>query len=381
VTEARSTLDDLVERTPAHRDRVVDAARAGSVVVVALWHWSLSVTHRDADGVLVMPNPIDTVPGSWLLTWLLQVMPVFFLVGGYAHHVAWHAARRDGVATGDFVRARLRRLFLPTAVWAACLGALEVLTALTTPGPHRWVWAEFPGLVAPLWFLAAYAALTVLVPVTVPLHDRHGPAVLGALVGALVLGGVLHRATGSTVLGWATAAVVGVLVHQLGHLWRTADLGHATLPVRAAVAGVGLAGLALLTTAAGYPRSMVSTSDGAPSNMLPPNATVVALAVLQLGVLALATPWLERVLRRPRLWRPVVAVNAVAMTIYVWHMTAYLVVLRGYEALGGRLGAVPDAGWWAGRWFWVVAPALVLAAVVAVVGRVEVASRRPAGRT
>jgi hypothetical protein len=30
-----------------------------------------------------MPNPIHVVPGGWLATWLLQVMPVFFLVGGY----------------------------------------------------------------------------------------------------------------------------------------------------------------------------------------------------------------------------------------------------------------------------------------------------------
>src|SRR5215472_8915162 len=60
-----STLDRLVAGTPASRDRVVDAARALCIVVVTLWHWTLSVTHRTADGSLAMPNPIHAVPGGW----------------------------------------------------------------------------------------------------------------------------------------------------------------------------------------------------------------------------------------------------------------------------------------------------------------------------
>ncbi|MFD2351071.1 hypothetical protein ACFSTC_19680 [Nonomuraea ferruginea] len=77
----------MVADTPASRDRVVDAARALCIVVVTLWHWTLSVNHRTADGSLAMPNPIDAVPGGWLATWVLQIMPVFFLVGGYANLV------------------------------------------------------------------------------------------------------------------------------------------------------------------------------------------------------------------------------------------------------------------------------------------------------
>jgi surface polysaccharide O-acyltransferase-like enzyme len=76
-----------VAATPASRDRVVDAARALCIVVVTLWHWTLSVTHRTADGSLAMPNPIHAVSGGWLATWVLQIMPVFFLVGGYANLV------------------------------------------------------------------------------------------------------------------------------------------------------------------------------------------------------------------------------------------------------------------------------------------------------
>lgn len=69
----RPDLDALVDATPASRDRVVDLLRVVSVCVVVVWHWSLSLTHWRADGVLVMPNPIADVPGGWAATWVLQV--------------------------------------------------------------------------------------------------------------------------------------------------------------------------------------------------------------------------------------------------------------------------------------------------------------------
>ena len=88
-------VDALVAATPASRDRVVDLLRAASICVVVAWHWSLSVTHWH-DGRLTMPNPVGDVPGLWAATWVLQVMPVFFFVGGYANLAGWQAVTRDG---------------------------------------------------------------------------------------------------------------------------------------------------------------------------------------------------------------------------------------------------------------------------------------------
>ena len=82
------SLDRRVAATPAGRDRTVDLMRAVSIAVVVLWHWAGSVTHH-RDGEIVMPNPIDQVPLLWLATWVGQVMPVFFLVGGFANLAAW----------------------------------------------------------------------------------------------------------------------------------------------------------------------------------------------------------------------------------------------------------------------------------------------------
>jgi hypothetical protein len=146
------------------------------------------------------------------------------------------------------------------------------------------------------------------------------------------------------------------------------------------VVGAGLAGLAVLTMAAGYSLSMVATIGEDESNIFPTNATIAALAVFQLGLLVLVTPAAERLMRRPAACKPVVAVNVVALTIFLWHMTAYLVVLWAYEGLGGTLPSESTAGWWAQRWLWLLAPLAVLAVLVALFARVELAARRPRGR-
>jgi hypothetical protein len=368
-------LDELVAATPPSRDRVVDAARALSIVVVTLWHWTLSVTQRTADGSVVMSNPVHAVPGAWLLSWVLQVMPVFFLVGGYANLAGWQRAQAAGTTARRFVGARLRGLLWPTAAWAAVWLTAEVVAA-ALPGPHRWIWDWFPGYLTPLWFLGVYGLLICTVPITATLHLRHGAKVLVVVVALIAAGSLLHRGADLAWAGWVTAALVWLFIHQLGYAWRSGQLGHRAPAARLAVATAGLAGLIALTTLAGYPRSMVATVGDA-SNIFPTNAAIAALAVFQLGLLTLATPAAQRLLRRPRAWKPVVVVNLVAVTVFLWHMTAYLVVLWIYEGLGGTLQAEPTATWWAERWLWLLAPAAVLAVVGALLAPVELAARRP----
>jgi peptidoglycan/LPS O-acetylase OafA/YrhL len=124
---------------------------------------------------------------------------------------------------------------------------------------------------------------------------------------------------------------------------------------------------------------MVATVGAHESNIWPTNATI-ALAVFQLGLLVLVTPTADRLLRRPAAWKPVVAVNVVALTIFLWHMTAYLLVVWAYEGLGRALPAEPTAGRWAQRWLWLLGPLAVLAVLVAVFARFELAARGPRKR-
>jgi hypothetical protein len=105
--------------------------------------------------------------------------------------------------------------------------------------------------------------------------------------------------------------------------------------------------------------------------MFPTTICIGALAVFQLGLLLLARPALERWLRRRTVWRVVVAANGIAMTVFCWHMTADVAVIRMSGALGIHLLDRLDTAWWAWRPFWLLAPGIVLAGLVAVFSRIE----------
>ena len=93
-------IADLAAATPASRDRYVDFLRALSILVVVCGHWTIALIFWDG-GVIRSTSAIGKTPGLWMATWLFQVMPVFFFVGGYANYVAYQSARRrprqDGV--------------------------------------------------------------------------------------------------------------------------------------------------------------------------------------------------------------------------------------------------------------------------------------------
>jgi surface polysaccharide O-acyltransferase-like enzyme len=356
-------LDGLVATVPGSRDRTVDLLRAFGIGVVLVWHWALAVTHRRS-GEFVMANPIADVPMAWLATWLLQVMPVFFLIGGFVDLASWD--RAEGART--FLRRRLTRLLRPTAVFLAVWAVAEAALRATVPG--------YPGvlsygliLVTPLWFLAAYLWVVLLVPLTAVAH-RRAPVPVVALLGTAVVAVDLARfGAGLEILGAANSALVWVFVHQLGYLWRDGMLD--PLNRRCALAATGLAGLVVVTALEVYPRSMVATVGDELSHMFPTTAGIGALAVFQLGVVLLLRPALSSWARRPRVWKGVVAVDAVAMTVYLWHMTALLVALAAFRSTGLPLHSEPTATWWAQRPLWLLAPGVALVGLVALFARAE----------
>jgi len=361
-------LRDVADATPPRRDRVVDSTRAAAILVVIAWHWAGSVTHRDANGTFVMPNPIADVPCGWLATWVLQVMPAFFVVGGFANLASWNAVLRSGGGTAEFLRRRMARLLLPVAAWAAIWMTGEIIAVIVLSS-HRWVWNWFPGVLIPLWFVAAYTAVTAAVPLTARLHRRFGAAVVLGMGAGIALLDALARGMDLSWAAWISAGMVWLFAHQLGYLWRT-DGAALTTGRRVGIAAIGLSSLVLLT-ALGYPRSMVALPGDTESNMFPPNATIAALAVFQLGLILLAAPLAARLLHRRWVWRAVVAVNATALTLFVWHMTAYVGFLWIFERLGGRLEDEPTLQWWLQRPLWLLGPGLVLAALVTLFSRAD----------
>jgi hypothetical protein len=128
-----------------------------------------------------------------------------------------------------------------------------------------------------------------------------------------------------------------------------------------------------------YPRSLVASEETDISHLSPPTVIIPVAALLQLGVILMCRPALERFLRRRRPWMAVVGVNAVIMTIFLWHMTALLIAIRVFEAAGGTLGDEATISWWLTRPLWVIGPAVVLVPLVAVFATFEVGRRADRG--
>jgi hypothetical protein len=365
---ARSDLDALVDATPATRDRVVDLLRAASICVVVLWHWSLSITHWRGDGELTMPNPIGDVPGKWALTWVLQVMPVFFFVGGYANLAGWQAVTRDGGGAAVFLRTRMRRLLLPLLPLLAVWGAFDLVVQATgRRSVLEWGIVVF----VPLWFLGVYAAVVAAVPLTARLHEAWRWRVPAVLAGGVLAADILRLGPewGEPVPGLVGSACVWLYCHQLGYFWRDGTLASGGRRRAVALAAAGFAALVVLTVFGPYSVSMVAVQGESTSNMFPTSAPIAALATFQLGLVMLARPLLDAWLKGRRPWRAVVAANGVAMPVFAWHMTALVAFLWLYERAGFTLANEPTATWWLTRPVWIVGPGVLLAGLLAIVAR------------
>jgi hypothetical protein len=331
-----------------------------------------SITQWSDDGSLVMPNPIGDIPGLWLATWLLQIMPVFFFVGGFANMASYEAVERRGGGAMAFIAGRMKRLGKPVGVYLAVWAAGDVAARLLVPGYSgvtHWGMVVF----VPLWFLGVYTGVVLLAPVTARLHRSGRELTIVAMVAVILLADLARFRFD---IGWAglvTSAAVWLFAHQLGYFWRDGTLTGSTRRLWAMALG-GLTALIVLTNIGVYPHSMVSL-QGESSNMFPTTACIAALAVFQVGVVLLLRNRAERWLAGRHPWTVTVALNAVAMTIFTWHMTALVAAIGLYQMLGYELGEQADAGWWWQRPLWLVLPGIVLGALVAVFARFELPKR------
>ena len=162
-------------------------------------------------------NPIGFTKGMYLLTWVLQVMPLFFFVGGYAHQMAWAATRASGRSIGTFVWQRLSALARPALVVILVWWAIGSVVAATLhiDGMSRAVIL----VLSPLWFLAVYLMLIALFPLAQWLHERFDVLVLVWAAGIAVLVDVGRFSRGWDGIGWVNMVVVWGLCHQLGFFY------------------------------------------------------------------------------------------------------------------------------------------------------------------
>lgn len=336
----------LSAATPPDRDRYLDLLRALAIAAVVLGHWLVAIVWMH-DGQLHATTVIDVAPATRWLTWVVQVMPLFFLVGGVVNSRSWRATTRHGGSYAGWIGRRAARLLRPTTVlvWAwVALASVAVAGGVERP---VLLLATRSALV-PLWFLAVYLLLIALVPPLVNAYDRVG---LWLPVACLVAAAMVDAMVDPTVPALINYLLVWAVPTVLGFAW--ADDALAPRAVHLAGPAAALVALVAAVTVFDYPVSMVGLTEAGNDGPNVPLVTVALLGCVQVGVAYRLRPRAEAWLRCPRRWAWVVRLNAVAMTVYLWHLTV-LVLVAGALTLSGAWWSIDplSVAWWLTRPLW-----------------------------
>jgi branched-subunit amino acid transport protein len=126
----------------------------------------------------------------------------------------------------------------------------------------------------------------------------------------------------------------------------------------------GAAATAALIAWAHYPASMVGVNGAHISNLNPPTLAAVTFGIAQCGLALLLRDRLAQLMRRPLAWAGIALVNLSAMTLFMWHQTAFITV-SSLGLLAGRVPGLltaPTSGLWvAERLIWLPVFAITLA--------------------
>ena len=377
LTRARGVAARIDAATPATRDRTVDALRALAIAGVILGHWlvtALVVTSSRTGHGLHDESPLATMSYLTPVSWIFQTLAVFFLVGGYAAARSYHGDYRS------WLRKRLIRLSRPVALLVAVwvpLAAGLYLGGVSGSALHT----VLTLVLDPLWFLGVFVVLTALTPLTVAMVRRLG--VLAAAIPMIIVAAadaVRFDLGGPSWVGWINVVAGWMVPYLLGIAWARGAFPGRRGP--ALLLAGGAAATAALVLFAGYPASMVGVNGAHISNLNPPTLAVVTFGIAQTGLALLLREPLARLMRRPLAWAAIATVNLSAMTLFLWHQTAFLAVTMTALLIGRLPGlhtAPSSAIWIAERLAWLPVFAIALAGLWLVFHRAEHAPvrRRP----
>ncbi len=341
----------LAEQTPEDRNRYVDLLRALAIGAVVMGHWIMAAPYFD--GTAHMDHLLDIQPWSRWLTWIFQVMPVFFFVGGFSNGVSWDSAQRRQQAYSTWLEARMRRLLGPAIPLVLLWAVLGVIGHQTGVHPQMIKIGSQVSLV-PVWFLAIYFVIVLLVPITRAAWQKFGMLSIYIPLALAVFGDWVYFNTEQQWWGWFNYLFVWGAVHQLGYAWQQQKLGGIVASLLMALFGLSL--LIILTQFGPYPTSLVGVPSQELSNTTPPKLPLVALGLTQIGLLLSLEGPMRRWLARGRVWTATVLTNGFIMPVFLWHSTVMMLLIGlSFLLFPGVLSAAPGSTeWWAMRPIWVV---------------------------
>ena len=356
LTEPMSDAGKVATETPPDRDRAVDVARLAALVVVMFGHCALLLATIDAGGVRI-GNLLGELPAITPITWVVQVMPLFFLAGG----AAGAYGSRPGTPWGTWLFTRTQRLCRPV-FWCLAAWTIGILVVRMILGEESA--AALGGeSVALLWFLGVYLVVLAFVPSLTRLSTGRAVAVLVAsLLAATAAVDGIRFAVGTPASGVANFVIVWLIPVVIGVAYSRRLIDPRAAVATAAAAFATQVALAVTGT---YEVSLVVTGAEQMSNVSPPTLLLALQCTWMSFVFVAAAGAIRRWAARPRVWYVVVVGNGGAMTLYLWHIPVIAVAAFSLHAVGLDAYDVDAPGFWG----LLVLRALVFALVMAVTFR------------
>ena len=325
TTRVFPSAAEIAQRTPADRDRAIDVIRIVSLVGVVAGHTIMATSIIDHE-VFRWGNLLTTSVVFQALTWVFQIMPLFFFAGAAAGVTSW----RPGDSWGGWLMKRCTRLFRPVfyylGFWALALAVLHRVLPVHVYEPIAGISIQL------LWFLGAYvlmlAAMPLLSRITSAGHLAAGVAGVYAVVMAVDF--VRLHVPGTGLLGYLNMTA-WLIPGMFGVAYRRGLLdGRAALRLGLAMLGVNVA----LLVFGPYELSLVGIEGQRIANMTPPSLLLAGHAIMMCAFALAAAPAIGRWARRPRVWWLTAIGNSGAMTLYLWHMPALLLMHLAFDYLG-----------------------------------------------
>ena len=372
MTGLWSQANKLAIQTPSSRNRAADFFRSSSIIVVIVGHWLMAAPYVDTSGIS-MDHILARASWTHWLTWALQVMPIFFFVGGFSNGITWDAADRDGRGYRGWLGARLQRLLYPVVILMVFWTVLAIIAHRVGISSEAIKVGSQIALV-PTWFLAIYSVIIILAPLARMAWKKWGSSTLIILVCLSVGGDLLYFQLGLKALGWANYLFVWLAVHQLGFAWL--DRRYTSKKAILIWITCGFLLLIFMTQAGPWPISLVGVPGAEVSNTTPPHLPLLALAAVQFGLVLALENRINRALKNIKRWSLIIMLNGMIMTIFLWHSTVMMLAF-GLAILTGGIGlySVPlSFDWWVSRLLWIGIFSIALMPFVATFLRFEVSS-------
>lgn len=344
------------------RDSAVDLVKAFCLLVVVGLHTMMAGVTVGVDG-LVVTNALAGHPIFAWATWGVQIMPLFFLLGGFASITQWRRMRDRGAHPADYIRQRVNRLARPAILPIALVGA-TLATLVLTGVPSDVLASVGYKIGQPLWFLAVYLGCSAFVPLLTKLHEAAPRITLFSLLGTALVVDTVSVTFHLPAISAFNFLFVWLFIQQLGFWY--ADGTFARVPRLAQLAcGVAAYGvLVFLTLVVGYSKDMYE-------NLNPPTVCILVLGIGQIFLVAFFHPHLQRIAQLAPIRGAADVINRNSMTIYLWHVP--VVVIIALTMLGAAM-PMPEPlsrGWWETRPLFLLLVALALVPVVLIMARLD----------